>query len=302
LASVAVYPAKIPPPTDNLQYHVPEILPGLAPMGAALDISAWEFRKPVNISSTGAQQLELDLDVLSRARSGFDDIRIMSGRNQVPFIIQHTSINRSLTPVVANTNDPQTSRWTIRLPCAHLPLTRLTCHSRTLVFERDLSLYEDLTDERGDSYRHVVGTASWRQTPGHAAPELSLTVDDAIQSDTLILETENGDNPPLSLDTFEVYYPVTRVLFKAQAMSRLFLYYGNPQAAAPSYDLNLVAGELLAADKKKASLAAEERLKKSSWRETSPPGQGGLLLWGILALVVIVLLVIISRLLPKKPV
>ncbi len=64
----------------------------------------------------------------------------------------------------------------------------------------------------------------------------------------------------------------------------------------PSYDLSLVAGQLLAAEKKIASLSAEEQLKKSSWRENQVPGQGGVLFWGILAVVVVVLLVIISRL------
>jgi hypothetical protein len=121
------------------------------------------------------------------------------------------------------------------------------------------------------------------------------------QSDTLILETENGDNPPIELEKFTAFYPATRVLFKAKADDRLFLYYGNPRVPPPSYDLSLVAGELLAADKATAALAAEEQLKKSSWAESQTPGTGGIVFWGILAVVVIGLLVIISRLLPKRP-
>jgi hypothetical protein len=96
-----------------------------------------------------------------------------------------------------------------------------------------------------------------------------------------------------------MFYPATRVLFKAKAGDELFLYYGNPRAAAPSYDLNLVAGQLLAADKTPATPAAEQQLKKSSWIKSQTPGQGGVMLWGILAVVVVALLVIIARLLPK---
>ncbi len=90
------------------------------------------------------------------------------------------------------------------------------------------------------------------------------------------------------------------MLFKAKAGDELFLYYGNPRVSAPSYDLNLVAGQLLAADKATATLADEEQLKKLSWTESQTPGQGGVVLWGILAVVVVALLVIIARLLPKS--
>ena len=94
-------------------------------------------------------------------------------------------------------------------------------------------------------------------------------------------------------------YPATRVLFKAKADDAVFLYYGNPHVAPPRYDLSLVAGQLLAANKSLATLAAEEQLKKSSWAESRTPGKGGVLFWGILAVVVVGLLVVISRLLPK---
>ena len=97
------------------------------------------------------------------------------------------------------------------------------------------------------------------------------------------------------------FHLLERVLFKAQSADGLFLYYGNPLVASPRYDLGLVAGQLLAADKATASLAAEEQLIKSSWREMQTPGKGGVVFWGILALVVVVLLVVISRLLPKSP-
>jgi hypothetical protein len=204
--------------------------------------------------------------------------------------------------VVTLTNDvknPQLSRWLLRLPRAGLPLTRLACVTKTPLFQREMVLYEELTDERGTSYRHALGRASWTQTPARPANDFSLTLDGAARSDTLFLETQNGDNPPIELEKFAVFHPATRILFKAPADDALFLYYGNPRVAAPSYDLSLVAGELLAADKATARLAAEEQLKKSSWAERQTPGSGGFVFWGILAVVVVGLLVIIARLLPK---
>jgi hypothetical protein len=303
LKGVAVSPIKIPSPSDNPDFRAPEVLPGLELTGAALDISEWKFRKPVKISSAGAQQVELDLDVLAHAQPRFADLRVLHGSNQVPYIIQRTSISRALTPSVTVTNDaknPKLSRWIIKLPQSDLSLTRLTCVSSSALFERSLSLYEELTDERGDTYRRALGDATWTQTPELPTKEFALTLDRVPQSDTLFLETENGDNPPIKLEKFTAFYPATRILFKAKPDDGLFLYYGNPRLESPSYDLSLVAGQLLAAEKQIASLSAEEQLKKTSWRENQMPGQGGFVFWGILAVVVVVLLVIISRLLPKS--
>lgn len=274
----------------------------IEPAGAALDISAWRFRKPVKISAAGAQQVELDLDVLAHAQAGLADLRVMRGSNQVPCLLERTALSRLLVPGVAATNEagnPQLSRWIIRLPRAGLPLTRLTCVARTALFERSLSLYEQLADERGGQYRQVLGGGLWQQTPERPSKDFALELDGAPRSGTLFLETENGDNPPVELEKFQVFYPATHILFKAKPGDELYLYYGNARVALPRYDLRLAADQLLAAEKNAASLSAEEQLRSFSWREDPRPGQGGLLFWGILAAVVVVLLMIIARLLPK---
>lgn len=303
LKGVPVSPTKIPPPSNNPDFRAPEVLPGLEVTGAGLDVSKWKFRKTVKISTGGAQQIEPDLDVLAGARPDFADLRVLRGGNQVPYIIQRTSISREIAPTVTATNDaknPTLSRWTIKLPKSDLPISRLTCVTRTPLFERSMSLYEELTDERGGKYRHPLSSATWAQTPQRQSKEFELTLDDSLQSDTLFLETDNGDNPPIELEKFTAFYPATRILFKAKADDGLFLYYGNSSVSPPSYDLSLVAEQLLSAEKNVPSLSAEEQLKSSSWYEGQIPGKGGVLFWAILGLVVIVLLVIISRLLPKS--
>ena len=157
-----------------------------------------------------------------------------------------------------------------------------------------------LSDERGDKYRRSLGGAPWVQTPDRTSREFILTLDASPKSDSLVLETHNGDNPPIELEKFQAFYPATRVLFKAQPADELLLYYGNPHVGSPRYDLSLVAGKLLVADQAEAALATEEQLKKS-WGEGHRPGKGGVVFWGILAVVVTVLLIIISRLLPQSP-
>ncbi len=302
LKSVAVAPVKFSALAENPAYRVPEVLPEVQDNGTALDVSAWGFRKPVKITRAGAQQLEFDLDVLSQAQASFADVRLMRDGKQVPYTIERTSISRGITPSITATNDPKnatTSRWIIKLPQPGLPVTRLVCETRTAVFQRDMFLYELVADERGETYRRILDQTTWTQTPDHAGKEFVLPMDLQPQSDTLYLETKNGDNPPIQLEKFTVFYPATRALFKANPSDALFLYYGNPSAAAPNYDLSLVANELLAADKAPVSLGAQEPLKQAR-RENQSSGKGGAVFWGILALVVVVLLVIISRLLPKS--
>jgi hypothetical protein len=269
----------------------------------ALDVSAWKFRKAIKLIRSGAQQLDLDLDVLSHAQPGFQDVRVLRGGKQIPYILQRTSISRALTPAVTATidaKDPKLSRWIIKLSHPALPVTRVACTARTALFQREVTLYEEISDERGDKYRRLLSQASWVQTPGRANKEFILTIDSPLQTDTLFLETHNADNPPIELEKFQIFHHVTRGLFKATREDALLLYYGNPRVAPPSYDLSLVASQLLAADKLVASTAAEEQLRKPSWRENQTAGKGGVLFWGILALVVVVLLIIISRLLPES--
>jgi hypothetical protein len=202
--------------------------------------------------------------------------------------------------VTNDAKDPKLSRWLIKLPQSNLPVTRLSCATRTPLFQRDVTLYEQVTDDRGEKYRHELADASWVQTPDRKNKEFVLNFDGGLRSDTLFLETRNGDNPPIELEKFQLFHPATRILFKAKSEDAISLYYGSPRVTPPRYDLGLVAGQLLAADKTAASLAAEEQLRKSSWRENQTPGQGGVIFWGILAVVVVVLLLIISRLLPKS--
>lgn len=276
--------------------------PAAQEQGSPLDVSAWNYRKPVSITGSGVQQLELDPEVLSHAQRDFADLRLLHDGDQVPYILERTTLQRALTPHVTATNDvhdPKLSRWILKLPRPHLPLTRLTCSAKTSLFQRNMTAYEELHDERGEA-QHVLGHASWIRTSSWWKRDFSLTFDDSPESDTVILETDNGDNPPIELENFQLFYPATRILFRANPGDRLFLYYGNPGVDSPRYDLNLVAGNLLAASKSDASLGAEEQLRMPWQNELEKAGRGGAVFWAVLTLVVIALLVVIARLLPKS--
>jgi len=289
----------------NPAYHPTESLPEIQDLGTALDTAGWGYRKPVKLTRTGVQQLDLDLDVLARADATFQDLRLLRDGKQRPYILERTSISRKLVPEISSANDPKRptiSRWKIKLPHANLPIARLTSVSTSALFRRQVTLYEQPADERGEKYDRQLGQATWVRTPPATKAPLELMVNTRPLTDTLILETDNGDNPPIDLANFQFFYPVTRVLFKAPVEPSTYLYYGNNDVAYPQYDLDLIAPRLLAEEKSVASLSAEEPLKKSGASELFQiSGTKNIIFWVALSVVVLVLLAVIAKLLPKSP-
>jgi hypothetical protein len=249
----------------------------------------------------GAQQLELDPDVLARAMPDLRDLRVVSEEVQLPYLIERTSINRTVTLTAASANDrerPTISRWQLKLPEAAIPITRITCASNFSLFERTFRIWEELTDERGDKYADELAQATWRRVPNQPAGQLAAALERTPKSDTILIETDNGDNPPIELHDFRGYYPATRIIFTSATSQSTALYYGNDEAAAPRYDAKLVAAQLLRSERMAAALGPQETLKSERVRETLS-GSARSIFWGVLGIVVVALLVLISRLLPK---
>jgi len=301
-SAVELRPASL---TTSRDYKSPDSLAALPLTGATIDVAAWKFRKPIQVSKPGAQQIELDPDVLARAARDQRDLRIVTEDRQLPFLLERTSISRSvpLTPTLANDpKKPTLSRWSLKLPQAGVPIARITCAAGSALFRREMRLSEEVADERGDTFPRELGRATWKKVPGEATREFAIQLDVAPQSGTLFLETENGDNPPIDLHDFRGYYPVTRLVFKAASDSTqpVWIYYGNPDAALPRYDVNLIADQLLRADRASATLGAQENMGSKTERITQTlSGSARYIFWGVLGVVVVALLLLISRLLPK---
>jgi hypothetical protein len=286
----------------NPGYRAPEALAGTALLGGALDPAPWIYRKAVQVATAGVQQLELDLDVLVHASPGFADLRLVREGAQIPYLLERPALSRSLDLAISPSDDPKrprVSRWLIKLPRAGLPLSRMTLNSPTALFQRHVRVFEKISDDRGNTYERTLASSDWSHTPDDRRA-LALTLTHAPTTDTLVVETDNGDNPPVSIGSVAATYPVTRLLFKSDAPPAL--YYGNRQAAAPRYDLALVARQILAAEKNIALLGPEEKTKSDGWAKTAFSGaKGGLIFWSALAMVVIVLLAVVAKLLPKPP-
>jgi hypothetical protein len=297
-----VVPSALAP---NPNYKPPEALATVTLNGAQIDVAKWKFRKLLPLRQNGVQQVELDPELLARSQPDQRDIRIVRGGHQLPFLFERTSLSRPISLNAATANDQKKSafsRWSLKLPQPGVPITRLVCTSSSPLFRRQMRLWEEVTDERGDKFASELGHATWDQTPDAPKRGLVIELNARPKSDTLFLETDNGDNPAIELRDFRGYYPVTRVVFKAtpDPAEPVWLYYGNLDATTPRYDLTLVSGELLKTERSTVTAGVEENLSsKPSFVRQTLTGSTRYIFWGALALVVIVLLAIMSRVLPK---
>ena len=291
----------VSPPVLNPGYDAAANLPQGFATGAKIDPTPWKFQKPVQVAKAGAEQLELDPDVLARAMPDFRDLRVVSENVQLPYLIERTSIDRTVNLTAASANDrerPTISRWQLKLPQAAIPITRITCASDSRLFERIFRVWEELTDERGNKYPAELAQATWRRVPNQPARQLAASFERPPRSDTILIETDNGDNSPIELHEFRGYYPATRVIFALNRLQPIALYYGNDEAAAPRYDAKLIAAQLLRSERTAVALGPQETLKSERVTETLS-GSARYIFWVALGIVVAALLLLISHLLPK---
>ncbi len=287
-------------------YHERDTL-GAPPMpdvpltGAPVDAKDWSFRRSVEMASAGVQELELDPDVLSRARPDLADVRLLRDGNQIPFVLERPALARSLEFSPVSSPDPKrptVSLWALRLPKAGLPLRRVVLATSTSLFQRQFRLYEKPGQPGEGPSEQVLAAGLWIRTPEPGSPAARVfELQDRVSTDTLWIETDNGDNPPIALGAVQAVYPVARLVFKVAETDGLTLAYGNPSAGAPRYDLSLVAPRLLTSSRNAAHLGAGGQ--GPGTRNPFSGISGGYVFWGALGLVVVALLLVVAKLLPK---
>jgi hypothetical protein len=284
----------------NGDYHPSETLPELSVLGGAFEPSGYAFRRPLQLGGAGVYRLELPDHVLAHTQRGLGDLRLASAGKQVVYLLDRTATTRSV-PLEAARIDPKPpsrlSRWKVRLPEAGLPVTRLRCEARTPLFQREIQVFEEVPDRNGQIYPSHLGRATWMRTATRSSPVFEVALSSPPAGDTMIVQTDNGDNAPFELEGFRVLVPVVQILFKVAPDMPVELCYGNPQAVPPQYDLSLVAAQMLAAPKREASLAGGEPARARA-RPSALPVSG--LFYGVLAVVVLGLVLVITRLLPAR--
>lgn len=287
-------------PVRNPDYQQTDPLAGLALEGAELTPADWKTSRRVLVQAGGIQALELDLPALASADRLLRDVRLVRGTKQIPYILERTSIRRSidLSPAASpHADEKKQTRWEVKLPVAGAPLEQLVFQTSTPFFDRNLHVLESRASADGRKWEVELAIARWRRHLNDEARS-SFALPIALpETDTLAIVTDDGDNPPITLERVQATYPVTRLLFRAEAGAEdIRLLTGNSAVIAPHYDLSLVATTLLRSEKQKAEL---DSATVTSTGKSLKPGTKSVLFWGALGLVVIVLLLVVAKLLPK---
>lgn len=290
--------------SPNPYYLNSDPSPDLPLWAAELDSGLWASSRPLLLEKAGVQQLELDVQQLAASAPSYQDLRVVAGLRQIPYLLEHCPFQKALELQLLAVEPKKSglSRWRIKLPAPGIPLEALLLRTEDRIFQRELRLFEELKDKRGESFQRVLGSASWVRSGAQDSPSFQLRVDSRPQGQVLILETRDGDNLPLTLaPALQARLPVIRLHFKTEQLEGLNLLSGNDKVSAPSYDLRLAAQQLLAADCSTAHFRSSEVQAADS-----PQGFGAnfgkysaWLFWGVLILVVSTLLFIVVRLLPK---
>ena len=271
----------------------------ISSLGAPVDVTAWRFRKPVTVAPDGVQQLELDLHVLSYAAPSLSDLRLVQDNRQIPYIVEDQPIRRSFKPGFRQRDDgsqQQVSLWTISLPHRGAPIVSLTLTAATPYFKRSVRLWERGPDESRNGF--TFSSTTWTRTLENGEGTLTLLLQRRPKGQELILEIQNGDNPPVDLREPTGIYAARRILFSAPPGTNIFLYYGNDKAAAPRYDLELLTPRLVNSSRSDAILGEEQRLRADPLA-VRVQGSMKTIFWMTLGFVVAGLLFAILFLLPK---
>lgn len=281
----------------NTAFRKDATAPAVGASGSTLDVSAWARRRVIEITEPGIIDVELDPEVLAHSARDLADLRVIHEGRQVPYILRHGSDTRAVEvpfELIADAKRPSISIWKLRLPFAAYPVHEVMLESSTPLFDRFISLQEPVDGDK----RHTLSSTTWQRQPSQPVTPLNFTLASRLQGDVLFIETDNGDNAALQLTRTLLSHRITRLWFRASDATPVHLYYHEPEATAPRYDLALVRTEFEKATKIPGTLGPAETLRVIETAKTDSTS-GGPLLWAALALVVGGLLWVIRRLLPK---
>lgn len=128
------------------------------------------------------------------------------------------------------------SAWILHLPGRQQPVARLIVDFAEAEFARDYQIEVPESDEPGSRFM-VVASGKLQRRAGDARKPLEVDVSGTAAR--LRLSIIDHGNQPLELTSALVEAPARQIVFARQAnlAGPLRLYYGNPKAEPPHYDL-----------------------------------------------------------------
>ena len=175
------------------------------------------------------------------------------------FFVKKTPAVEVARPVTLLTReeDPEkrVSRLLLDLGSKGMPSDRLIIVTPQVNFYREMTL-EGSNDRKEWTVVSRSGVVYSFKTPKFTGEQLSVPYPETT-SRYLRLTIHNEDNPPLTIDEVRLFGALRRLIFSARPGEAYTLYYGNPQATFPSYDLERVLPYLATQDLPQASLGVQ---------------------------------------------
>jgi hypothetical protein len=315
--------AALGPEVANPRFTKSLPLPFAAARGATVDVPKWRAQRTLAV--TGGDDLytvTLAAEDLGLVRRDLGDIRIVDAEGrQVPYVLEADAAEERVSLTVESLSSPRRglSRYRLSVPARFatrplpLPITMLDLTYAETFFSRSARLLAaPAPGERGgdrilfsgmlarSADRGGVVDPSAALFIGLQAQSISVTLDREPRTE-LLLEIDEGDNAPLTLQAASGVVEVPRLAFKAGVGAyRLLL--SNAGAAPPRYDIAALRREILAysaipLSAVPAAASPSFRRQLSEYFSNAPPT---LVLWGTLIVAIVALLLLTAKIL-KRP-
>ncbi len=285
---------------SNPSYKVEAALGWAMRPGAELDPRLYSHRRELvaRPSREGLSRLRLGLEDLAAAQPSLADLRLLGPSDQQWAFLLESGSSRLDLPLglSASSVEEGTTHYELVPPAVPAKLDEIVIDSATEFFDRSFELLALL---EGDAEATLARGRLVRQAGDPRAVRVAFEPQRVV---SLSLRIVDGDDAPLQGLVVGGRFPVPDLYFVAPE-GRYSLLLGNPEDAAPRYELARVSEVVLAVASGEAEAGPLEENERFSKRLRLASGAfwQQALLWLAIGVVVVVLVVLTLRLVRQGP-
>ena len=277
--------------SGNPRFDASPILAFAMRPGAEIEARGYTHRRELHAkpSEEGLIRVQLGLEDLAHAREDLGDLRIIDDQSrQWAYLRQGRAGSSRMELKISGTESKDgKSAYRLELPVAPAKIDELALETSLPFFDRGYRLLAKWQSEQGERSAPVAQGRLVRRAGEMRSLKIPIQ---PRRIDSFELIVEDGDDAPLTFDRVEGGFPLPEAYFVAPEGDYALLL-GNPEASAPTYELERVRGIVLAV---KSSDASAEPLKENpafsaAARLGTQAGAQQALLWVALGLAVAVL-------------